>query len=398
MISTSLDCFDCHTSEGWTPQKDPLDFDHDRQTRFPRTGRHAEVRCTGCHLRRQWDQPKAAGAVCATCHVDVHLGALGSDCATCHDTEAFPVPRTTDAHARSAFPLSGAHELIGCESCHEDDRGGQFAPLDTECFSCHETDYNGAEFVDHVAGGYPTECLECHSTIAWRHAPAFDHTSVSNGFELLGAHARTSCGSCHRRPGNELRFEPSDQNDCIACHQTDYERQHGGTGLSTGCAGCHNPSDWEDVDFDHELTGFELLGQHQSLDCESCHTRPGNQLRFPRPGGQDDCIACHQTDYNAEHSGTGFPTTCLTCHGTDQWPGASFDHDAQFFPIYSGTHQGEWNACQDCHTTPGNFQLFSCLTCHEHTQSRADADHSGVPGYVYQSSACLSCHPDGESD
>jgi hypothetical protein len=27
-----------------------------------------------------------------------------------------------------------------------------------------------------------------------------------------------------------------------------------------------------------------------------------------------------------------------------------------------------------------------------------DQEHQGVPGYVYQSSACFSCHPDGEEN
>ncbi|HKJ01704.1 MAG TPA: hypothetical protein VJ997_04595, partial [Longimicrobiales bacterium] len=67
----------------------------------------------------------------------------------------------------------------------------------------------------------------------------------------------------------------------------------------------------------------------------------------------------------------------------------------QYFPIYSGKHRGEWNSCGDCHTTPTDLSVFSCLTCHEHNQKDMDDKHKGRSGYVYESGACLSCHPRG---
>jgi hypothetical protein len=117
-------------------------------------------------------------------------------------------------------------------------------------------------------------------------------------------------------------------------------------------------------------------------------------LLFPEPAGQDDCVACHQSDYDGEHAGTGFPTTCLSCHTADTWEGATFDHDALYFPIYSGTHREGWSDCADCHPAPGDFSAFTCLTCH--TRSETDPDHDEVTGYAYESSACLACHPTGE--
>ena len=68
------------------------------------------------------------------------------------------------------------------------------------------------------------------------------------------------------------------------------------------------------------------------------------------------------------------------------------------FPIFSGRHAGEWDTCQTCHTQPASFEVFTCLTCHEHRRSEMDDEHDEVRGYVYESTACYSCHPDGEDD
>jgi len=119
-------------------------------------------------------------------------------------------------------------------------------------------------------------------------------------------------------------------------------------------------------------------------------------LFTPAPSGNDDCITCHTDDYNSEHAGSGFPVTCLDCHNQTDWGDAEFDHDDAFFPIYTGTHRGEWSQCSDCHTAaPVSYATFSCINCHEHNKSSTDNDHDEVTGYVYESSACLSCHPRG---
>lgn len=463
------DCSACHTSDAWTPTREDSEFDHDDQTVFPITGVHLDLVCEGCHLGLRFAEPKLTGAECATCHVDVHSGSLGPDCTACHTTDSFMTAEAGDPHVRSMFPLTGAHQVITCQSCHVDDVGGDFGPLDAECISCHQDDYEFATFVDHVAGGFSTQCTDCHSTVAWRQAPVFDHPTAANGYELVEAHASLACESCHLRPGPGTLFAPMDQNDCIACHQGDYDKEHAGSGFATTCLDCHNQTNW-DAAFDHAQTGFALVGAHNSLGCESCHSPVDNALLFPTPGNQDDCIACHQDEYDRQHMGSGFPVTCLDCHTVDTWSGASFDHnqtafslvgahtslacqgchnpadnslleqtpagqndcvachqddydaqhlgsglpttcvdchsvntwtgatldhDAQFFPIFSGKHQPQWQTCEDCHTSPGNFAVFTCFTCHKHNQNDTDNQHQNVSGYAYESAACLSCHPQG---
>jgi mRNA-degrading endonuclease YafQ of YafQ-DinJ toxin-antitoxin module len=157
---------------------------------------------------------------------------------------------------------------------------------------------------------------------------------------------------------------------------------------------CHTVNTWEDADFDHVAVseGFALVGAHDMIPCSSCHVGPDFDLVFV-PSGQNDCFACHFEEHEDEHP--SFPTNCLQCHTVDTWDGATFDH-APYFPIYSGAHAGTWDSCQTCHTQPDNLSVFSCLTCHEHRQSEMDDEHDDVGGYVYESTACYTCHPDGE--
>src|SRR5690606_30350881 len=134
-------------------------------------------------------------------------------------------------------------------------------------------------------------------------------------------------------------------------------------------------------DFDHNTTtDFDLVGAHVSLPCAACHVVPGFGLIFV-PSGQNDGFACHQTEHEDEHP--GFPTNCLECHTVDTWDGAEFEHD-QYFPIYSGEHEGEWDSCQTCHTQQGNFGVFTCFSCHEHNREDMDDEHDDVGGYVYE--------------
>jgi hypothetical protein len=111
-------------------------------------------------------------------------------------------------------------------------------------------------------------------------------------------------------------------------------------------------------------------------------------------------VSCHESDYqnttDPNHAAANFPLTCEVCHSTTAWEPANWNHDQLYFPIYSGKHRNEWNTCADCHVDQTNFAVFECIFCHEHRQSKMDDEHDGVSGYVYQSTACYNCHPNGE--
>jgi Cytochrome c7 and related cytochrome c len=390
-IRSGVECSACHTTEGWRSVREPLGFDHDRQTRFPLTGRHADASCGGCHLKLRFDQPKLTSRECATCHLDVHQGRLSADCASCHNTQSFREAASIEQHARTRFPLTGAHIQISCESCHRDDRGGAWTALDTECWSCHRENFAAAKTPDHEGAGMPHDCTMCHATAAWQTA-TFEHASVARGFTLDGRHATMECAGCHGGPGGSLKWTPSGVNDCVACHRGDYDHEHAGSGFPLECVSCHTMNGWERGEYSHAevANGFALLGKHEAAPCTDCHIAASNALKF-QPTSQNDCVACHQADYDREHAGTGYPTNCERCHNTNGWPGADFNHAgvASGFDLM-GRHATL--LCTDCHTPPDFILKFAkpagtadCVTCH---RPEYDREHTGT-GYP---TTCLTCH------
>jgi hypothetical protein len=311
-----VDCSDCHTAKDWKTLQTSLRLDH---SRFPLVGKHAGVSCARCHLDLQFDEPKIAANQCAACHSDIHRGNMNGECVRCHTTTTFREVPAVAIHNRTGFPLSGAHLQAPCEGCHRTERNGAFTAVPRDCAACHRSAIASAAGVDH--SGFGTNCSACHAPFSWSGGVAFDHTVLSHGFSLDGA--------------------------------------------------------------------------HRTLRCQSCHLTGSSALRFsPPPTGTTDCYACHQPDYQRVHAGNGFPTTCTGCHDVNSWA-SNFNHDGSFFPIASGAHRG--TSCNTCHTTPGDFKTFTCITCHEHAQSAMDSKHRGRSNYAYDSQACYRCHPKGKA-
>ncbi len=377
-IYNSADCLSCHPQG----KKDGA-FNHATSS-FPLTGSHLTASCADCH------QNGYAGttSVCSDCHISSYNTAvnpnhsaagLSTECSTCHNANGWS-PSTFD-HGSTGFVLLGSHQPLQCSGCHN----GTTTGLTSDCVSCHQTDYNTA--ANHTAQSYPTNCEMCHSAANWNQT-TFNHQNTD--FPLTGAHTTTDCQSCHQ---NGYTGTPT---DCLSCHQTDYnsttDPNHTTLGFPNTCGVCHSTAAWQPAAYDHQGTNFPLTGAHTTTDCQSCHQNGYT-------GTPTDCFACHTTDYNnttnPNHIAANFPTTCVECHSTTAWQPATFDHDNQYFPIYSGKHKDKWNQCSECHTTPNNYSLFSCIDCHEHNRTSMDSKHQGVNGYVYNSLNCYDCHPDG---
>ncbi len=380
------ECSLCHGAAGWKPAQVSRKFDHAKYG-FKLDGAHAAAACLGCHQSLDFS---ASQTLCASCHQDPHRGEMGTDCSRCHSARSFvdrgPMFR---AHQLTRFPLTGGHAALDCESCHPPAAQGQlqFVSTQAECSACHMDAYRSAKAPDHLAGGFPTECQSCHNPNTWNSA-RFDHSRT--GFPLTGAHRTATCESCH--PGGRFQGTPS---DCASCHMNEYnsaQPPHASSGFAaSACASCHNTTAWTGAAFDHNATAFPLTGAHVTATCQSCHSDGVYQ------GKPTACQSCHIADYNAavpNHPAAGFAASaCASCHTTTAWTGATFNHDQQYFRIYSGGHAGRWNACSDCHNSPTNFAAFNCLGCHPHdNQASTDSEHSGRSGYRYDSAACYSCH------
>lgn len=368
-------CDRCHIPTAWSGAA----FNH---ATFPLVGAHRSADCAECHIGGVF-----AGTPrdCVGCHLadyqntsdPNHVAAgFSQDCAECHDTFDWDNAR----FAHTGYPLTGAHTMADCASCHA---GNVFAGTPSACVDCHLADFQGADDPDHVAAGFSTDCAECHTTFGWSGA-SFDHSS----FPLTGAHTMATCDQCH--VGGVFSGTPS---DCFDCHQADYQGatdpDHVGAGFPTDCTQCHSTFGWSGAAFDH--AGFPLTGAHLSATCNDCH--PG----MVYVGTPNECVDCHLAEYQGatdpDHVDAGFPQTCESCHGTATWSGATFDHR---FPIQGGDHGGL--SCAECHQVPGNYAQISCTHCHAHRQSEMADKHDDVGGYVWSSPACINCHPDGRDD
>lgn len=396
VLDLSIVCEDCHTTNpGWEPAQFEVHNDY-----YPLTGAHAVIStdCKECHETGYENTPNT----CSECHTANYDQSTNPNhtelnfpttCEDCHTTNPGWEPATFDIHD-NYYALTGAHvdPSIDCLSCHE--TGYDNTP--NTCFECHESNYNQSTNPNHSELNFATTCEDCHTTSpGWEPALFEIHDDY---YPLTGAHAdvSTDCLACH-----ESGYDNT-PNTCSECHTTDYNQStnpsHTQLNLPTTCEDCHttNPG-WEPALFEEHNNYYPLLGAHAAIatDCNACHG--GNYENTP-----NTCYGCHQQDYEQStdppHATAQFPTDCEECHSQSAWVPSTFDHDAQYFPIYTGKHAGEWASCIECHTNPGNFAVFSCIDCHEHNKNDMDDKHQEVNDYQYNSIACLDCHPDGNAE
>jgi len=262
-----------------------------KHPRFPDffVGKHAAPTCEKCH------KPVAAGAVrrfkgtslaCASCHVDPHLGQVGSSCKPCHAPGGPKFEVVGFDHAKTRFPLTGKHVPLACEKCHRREEGAfpsgrgtavRLAGLSRECVSCHK---------DVHRPGLGDRCEKCHGT---------------------GTFAVKRCPEASR--GEKPR-------SCSPCHRAAYEGArspaHAAAGFSGPCEECHRVSDasWSLGTFSH--ASWPLLGRHDRASCAGCHASGAYK------GLSATCVSCHLEEYQRSqkpnHAARGLSTTCEGCH------------------------------------------------------------------------------------
>lgn len=413
--TTPLECFQCHIEEyqsAQNPNHVSAQFSTDCQNchplsattwnqavyshpqSYPLLGSHLRVDCNDCHSSGFVGTPTN----CEDCHMQDYLASSDPDheafgfptnCQTCHNEVQWRGTQF-DHLTESGFALNGAHATILCNSCHVNN---QVSGLPRDCFGCHEDDYISVNDPNHVQAQFSNDCLQCHTELAWTPA-TFDHSNT--GFPLTGAHITVTCVDCHV-DGQYTGLST----DCYSCHTNDYdnttEPNHLVAGFPVQCETCHNTTNWDDADWDHSETQFPLTGAHLQIACTDCH-KNGQYTGLPT-----DCFSCHEDDYNnttdPNHQAAEFPIQCETCHNTTNWDETTWDHDAQYFPIYTGKHREAWDNCIDCHISPSDYKSFECILCHEHNDQADLADkHKEEQDYEYTSNACYSCHPTGTAD
>lgn len=386
------DCVRCHTTNNWLVNN--ITELHE-QASFPIAGAHNVLNCIDCHKSNTNQKWERIGSECIDCHKSNfdasqrpnHTAAnFSTNCTECHD----PISNQwggRDFHTQ--FPLTNGHAINDCNQCHQ---SGNYTSVSADCVSCHKDNFDATVNPSHIAAGFSTNCKECHNAAAtnWSSGTAF-HTA----FPLTNSHAITDCNKCH----SPTDFK-SASSDCVSCHKDTYDAttnpNHGMAAIPTTCVDCHSAAatNWGVSTNFHN--SFPLTLGHAVNDCAKCH-KSGVYKNT-----STDCVSCHLTDYattsNPNHASLGFTTKCIDCHTTNpNWKPAKMENHDQLFPIYSGNHKGEWSKCTDCHLNVNNYSQFSCINCHEHSnQTQVTKDHNGVSGFVFESNACLQCHPRGE--
>lgn len=132
-----------------------------------------------------------------------------------------------------------------------------------------------------------------------------------------------NCGQCHN---DDLEAVPQ---KCLACHQELASRISVNRGFhrdkAEDCAVCHTEHEGDEAklvyldveDFDHEDTGYPLLGKHKSVaECDTCHKKENS---FPRKTTfsyimkDSRCLSCHDPQHPGQQD------DCQVCHGRNNW-------------------------------------------------------------------------------
>ena len=305
-------CASCHAATSW---KDLRGGAKERafheKTKYPLRGAHAAVACGACHGPWPGVPAKYRGmafGTCGDCHADAHAGQITkiAACDRCHTLESFATVRyEVEDHARTRYPLEGAHRAVACVRCHprspdlprtlsvvavqlpgKAPTPPRFVqaklerpppaspavfwmpPAPERCEACHQDPHSGQFAQRSEKQG----CAACHLVAAFSQL-RFDHGKDTR-FPLAGKHAKAGCAACHRREARiaAVRYRPL-ETTCAGCHADPHAGQFMNGKGTNDCARCHGEDAWKTTRFKHEppFTQYRLEGKHALLACEKCH-------------------------------------------------------------------------------------------------------------------------------
>jgi hypothetical protein len=362
----SENCSNCHGQDSFKPA---VKFSHSN-TKFPLKGKHQEVDCAKCHTMDTRGGNKFQHftgiqfANCTNCHIDVHENKFGQNCKQCHTETSFHTVKYTSSfdHSKTGFILEGKHTGVSCNSCHKKNFTD---PLEhSNCSDCH-TDYHKGQLAQ--AGKTP-DCSKCHTVKGFSPSNFTLEQHAQGSFELKGAHLAVACNECHKKQDN-WSFRNVGKR-CVDCHKDIHQSIISPKYYpEENCTSCHVENKWNQINFDHSKTGFQLTGVHSSTECRECHYKkdnPGNvQQKFS--GLSKTCVSCHNDNHNKQFEKNGI-TDCGECHATENWKASKFDHDKTAFKL-DGKHQNV--ACVKCHKPnigekyiQYKIENYQCETCH----------------------------------
>lgn len=200
----------------------------------------------------------------------------------------------------------------------------------------------------------------------------YPHLMIAPGPLIAGHQAlNTDCFACH------TAFAGTPPERCVACHKPDR------IGLFTT----------KGVPIARPAGRAAFHGKLTGKDCLACHSDHAGVMQYRKANGhfshglldagtRGQCASCHARPVDALHKqATG---ECSTCHGTERWLPATFDHD-KYFPL----DQDHNASCGTCHSS-GDYRSYTCYGCHEHTPANMRAEHAEEG--ITNLSDCVRCH------
>lgn len=407
---------------------DSTAFDH-KKTAFELIGKHSDVFCASCHTGKLQENKTLAvfgekfnvkhsgymglGLNCESCHTpdNPHEKQFEEvQCKSCHTPLDW---KNLDAfnHQKTNFPLLGEHVNVKCESCHKPIESNpkviQYKGLAFEsCVSCHE---------DVHKKRLGNDCQSCHNEKSFHNFINFPEKTFPHeetGFKLLGSHSKAECSSCHKTDVKRDRVlyslsyvdstrkytypHPASVN-CTSCHLDIHKGRFNSETQTLACTECHTEEVWKpslfDVDNHNKKSVFKLTGAHIATPCFQCHSTGSNLHDFPNFSMKDkSCFSCHEkvNPHGKEFEDENGNILCETCHGTQSWKLADFNHDKTEFPL-TGKHA--ITTCENCHIQDVNgekrfsIKEFECVSCHQ-----KDDPHEGQFKQSNIGKSCDVCH------
>lgn len=379
---TCASCHPDHAGAGFElvkwPEGSAQRFDH-RRAGWPLEQSHAKAGCDDCHAERYRTGPARSLAAgerggrwtglepgCASCHEDIHRGALGGDCRQCHDAGRWEVTPGFQ-HDTTGYPLTDKHRAVSCDQCHLTaalasgrDPAGNPIPVyrpvpHRSCASCHR---------DPHAGRLGSGCAGCHSTRSFQeiNRDNFDHQRTR--YPLQGKHASTQCSACHGDFSTGALKKPA-YGTCSACHADAHNKTGRLAGQIEECATCHSLEGFTPARLSlaqHERTAYPLAGKHAQVRCSACHGKatgaeagrwgPARVVLRPPSAA---CRDCHADDHGTQLASRPDRGECSACHTLAGWAPSRLGvaaHARLKLPLL-GRHAEV--ACAACHgtTRPG---------------------------------------------
>jgi hypothetical protein len=356
-------------------------------------------RCLSCHqlLKERIDQKKGLHAnegyeTCQSCHVE-HQGEN-------YSLIWWPDGKERFNHGETGYELQGKHKTLSCEACHNPtlivekakfidqvkDLSRTFLGLNSTCLTCHDDEHR-QQLGD--------QCAACHNMDRWKPADKFDHQSAR--FQLVGRHQTVACGKCHplvqdnKLPNNPdyRQYKGVAFSTCNNCHADPHNNRFG-----ADCEKCHTPNGWRSTitaDFDHSRTRFPLLGRHQTVACEKCHSSK-QSIKIIE---YEQCSDCHADYHQGQFAHRPLAGACEECHTVEGFSPSTFtvaQHEKTGFPLRE-SHLA--TPCNGCHSKSNSglsvgsirfrFDSSACIDCHSNP-------HGNGVGAISSTSQCEQCH------